>query len=331
MEVDYGPVHFHAVDMVRCERRNVYTTDGTDLIGVDWMLGFVGTYGSGGAPVMPSVTALSPNTDNMMSAKDSTADLLKADPRGRDPGAVPAGGINPPELEPEEGGATQSEFHTGPQTDVELAHWLRLPRQKLIVWAFDRQTGRRVRWLESPRPGFKLDVTGGPFPISNDVVTASGEPNSIGVHFQIKTRVSPCPIGSDRLVLAHRWKMTHAPDENGYLSRIIEGEVDFHMGVMEVTGVRPDMIMNQFIHPIPLGFERKHPIIEQSSRGNSVRYTVIDVDPTIIFSAGDSGATQIRILERHEITVPYAQSAKKPEVNSWQKFVLSGGKVFKGE
>lgn len=314
MELDYGPVHLVAGDLTMYKRENAYTPDGSNLVGVDHTVGFLGTYGYGGDPVMPSVKALSPNTVGKMTGTDLTAAGLRADPRGRDPSAPLAAGavLNPPNMESDFVATDPTEFFTGPQTDVELSHWLTRPRQKLILWAYDKQTGRRVRWLESPRPGMKVDVNGGPFPISHDVVNASGEPNTVAVHFQVTTRVSPCPIGSDRLVIAHQWQMTHAPDENGYLSRVIEGEVVFHMGVMSVISARPDLIMNQFIHPIPLGFQRKPPTVTLSPRGDTVKYTIIDVDPTIIFSPGDSGAASIQIMERHELQVPYAQSAKDP-------------------
>lgn len=310
MEVDYGEVELGAVDLLAFERRAVYTSDGMDLIGVDVMLDVLATYGPGGDPPMPSADALSGATVAELSGNDRTRKILETDARGLDPnnGDPDRIVLSPAPLETNnrlgKGPSDPSVWRSGPETDAELRMRLLRPRQKLIVWAYDRQTGRRIRWLESPRSGFVVDAAGGPFPVACDVISASGEPNAIGVRFAVKTRLSPCPHGSDRFVLTHRWEMTHTHDADFYATRVINGEIVFHQGVGDVIHKQPDLVRNQFIHPIPLGFQRRLGPVTQSSDGSTIRYQIFDTDPTIMFSPGDSSATQIDIQERHSITQP---------------------------
>jgi hypothetical protein len=97
--------------------------------------------------------------------------------------------------------------------------------------------------------------------------------------------------------------MDHVPDENHYLTRVIKGEVIFNAALMDNSPYTPDHFRNQFMHPIPLGFKRRGPTVTQSSDGFTIRYVIEDVNPTITFDPGDSGATNIEIVE----TIKYAQ------------------------
>ena len=311
MEIEYGPyVHLDVVDMTRYERRNVYSQDMADLLYVEEIFGFVATYAPGGRPILPSVRNLSPATQDRIGLDrkvDPTANALRANPRGRNPGEIAQ--IHGVTMEQDgAGGQPANQMRSGPETDAELRYHLMTPRGKFILWAYDRQTGKQFKWVESPRPGFEVDAANGPHPLACDVVNASGEPHSISVHYQIKTAQTPCPVGSDRFVLSHRWEMSHVHDENYYLTRVIEGEIVFHAGVKHVIGLHPDMLRNQFLHPIPLGFQRHAPRIVQSSDGLTIRYVITDTDPTITFSPGDSSATRIEIAERHGLTKSKASS-----------------------
>ena len=288
------------IDMTRFDRDAVWSPDGTTLIGVDTILGWNCTFAPGGYPRLDSATALSPDTVAHLVGSDATEAVLRANPRGANPGATERV-VTPPSMELDVPGSSPVPANlerSGPETDAELQRRLWLPRQKIILWVYDKQTGRPIRWLESPRPGFTQDAANGPIPLSVDVVSVAGEPLSTAIHFQIQTRMSPCPTGSDRLVLSHRWQMTHGHDADNYLTRTIEGQVVFHGGVLAHLGIQPDSIRRQFIHPIPLGMRRTPPTVTQSPDGLTIRYTVVDTDPTIMFDAGDSGATNVLIAEK---------------------------------
>lgn len=313
MYLQYGSVTLKVIDLLRYDREAIYTPDKTDLLTIRHTLGVSAVYAPGGDPRMPSVTALSEDTEKVLSGQDRTAEAVSRRIRGYDPGQL-ARVEEYPHMEHntvESEQIAMSRLHSGPQTDAELRYRLMLPRQKLILWAYDRQTGKPIRWLESPRPGMATDAMNGPLPIGNPVVSAAGEPNSIGVYFEVQTDVLPCATGSDRAVLSHRWQMTHVGDENNYLTRVTHGEIIFNGEYVHTMGVVPDDFRNQFIHPIPVGFVRRVPEVTQSSDGLTLRYTILDTDPTVVFDAGDSGATMLEILEKITYNAPWAGSGQQ--------------------
>lgn len=298
MYLQIGHVYLRVIDLQRYERTAVFTEDGMDLQGVRHVLGCTAVYAPGGLPTLTSVTALSRDTTAVLDGSDPTATFILRDPRGEAPGVVRSI-TDPPSLEPETGKpADPGEHRSGPETDAELRLRLMQPRQKIILWAYDMQTGQPVRWLESPRPGFTTDADGGPFVLSLDVISVSGEPQSIGVYIQISTFLPACPVGSDRFVLSHRWQTEHGHDEDNYLTRTIVGTARFHHGIKELLGLNPDAVRRQLIHPIPLGFRRTVPEILLSPDGCTLRYTIRDTCPTIVFAPGDSNCTQIQIAEQ---------------------------------
>lgn len=315
MYLDYGSVRLKVIDLVRFERETVWSEDGADLLYVLATIGVTAVYAPGGIPALPSITQMSQETQDTLSGDDRTVAALRRLPRGFDPGAR-SNILDKPRMEDDSTGRGLAAIgavlngddtrHSGPQTDAELRARLWLPRKKLILWAYDRQTGLPIRWLESPRPGMTVDVANGPKPLSVDIVSAAGEPTSVGMFFQVQTAISACPIGSDRLVLSHRWEMSHAHDDNYYLTRTIDGTIQFSSAVREVTRTRPDWVRAQFLHPIPVGFRRELPMFKQSSDGLTIRYRITDTDPTIVFDPGASGATQIRIEEKLASQVTFA-------------------------
>lgn len=299
MWIEYNHVPLKVVDLQRMERVNVYTEDNADLLYVRWYLAAVCTLAPGGLPKALSVTRLSTDTDKSLKGRDDTIAQVRNDPRAKNP--------TEETLQTEfdfPGQAPPNVWFTGAESDAEIRYRLLKPRCPLRVWAWDGRTGKPIRWLESPRPGFTVDATVGPTPISCDVVAADGEPNSVAVLFQIRTDVTPCPVGSDRFVLSHRWETTHGHDENYYLTRQINGEIIFHAGVRDALGKNPDLVRNQFMHPVPLGMKRQPAMIAQSSDGLKISYTVLDVDQAITFSPGDSGATHIEIEEKMTVVMP---------------------------
>ncbi len=299
MYVQYGRVPLRVVELIKFQRRTVWDQSQTDLIGVKQILGFVCTYAPGGQPKLVSATRLSTRVDQSLRGDDPTAALLAVGPRGFDPD------YRTPALEDDTGRTIPPELWlSGPQTDAELQQHLLIPRQRLILWAYDRQSNELIRWLESPRPNFPIDLDDGPLPICADVVSVAGEPDSVTVYFEISTTTSACPIGSDRLVLSHRWEMEHDHDENHYLTRVTKGTVTFNQAILEKFHFQPDALRNQLLPPIPVGFERKPPRVTLSTDGKVLTYEVRDVDPTITFDPGTSGATVVSIQEKVLYNVP---------------------------
>lgn len=339
MRLEYGKVVLDVIDLLRFDRHAVYTEDGTDLLYWRTVIGVTATYAPGGNPVMPSAAKLSDDTGKMLSGGDNTKAILTARPRGDDPtwpapvletyddykkararrlAAPPANALAAVIRKVAQDATPLKEAHSGPETDAELRNQLRLPRQKLRLIATDRQSGTDIIWLESPRGpgdtvsasgkvtsnGMLTDATNGPLPLQYSVIQASGEPHSIAVYFEIQTDLTPCPIGSDRLILSHRFQTTHSYDEHFYLTRTTKGEIVFNGSIVNTFGFDPDSVASQFILPIPLGFQRAVPEITQSSDGLTIRYVVTDTDPTIMFAAGDSGCTHIDIQEKISYTSP---------------------------
>ncbi len=299
MHAQYGPVNLKVFDLVKYDRVAQYSPDGADLIGIDTVIGLLGTYAPGGVPRMTSATRLDARTTETLTGTDRTRRRIDETGGIGDSPTYPV-----PALELDGGPVTDSvpaargQWRSGPETDAELRLLLLRPRQPFILWAWDRQTGNPIRWLQSPRPGFTTDLANGPIPTQCSVVGVSGEPESTAIYFELQTLMSPCPTGSDRLILSHRWQMTHGHDDKHYLTRTIEGECVFNGAVMRATGIQPDWLRRQLLHPIPVGFERKPPDVTLSPDGLTMRYKVEDTDPTIIFDPGDSGATQVSIVEK---------------------------------
>lgn len=299
MFLQYNGVNLELVSLDHVERTGVYSTDGMDLLFVHWIIGATCVFSPGGYPVGTAATSLS---------TDTTAAVV--------PSSLTAAGINLHGTNTVVPAFTQEANVVGSfgpaaggvnaiQTDAELKNRLYIPRKKLFIWGFDDQTGFRTIWLESPKGSLACDINGGPKPLALDVVSATGEGLTFGVHFQIETWQSPCPSKADRLLLSHRWQMQHTHDTNNYLTRIIDGEAVFNQAFIQSTGAQPDLIRNQLYHPIPLGFQRTLGPITQSSDGATIRYQILDTDTTITFDPGDSGATQMEIVENLSYTQPW--------------------------
>lgn len=298
MRIESNGVNLHVLELQRYARRNVLTPDQARVRYIEHLLAASCVYAPGGTPALPSLTAMDPAFLRRLQGNDRTKDALAGGGRGVDPALAPVSLENPA------GGVRLPTLFSGAETDHELFHRLMQPQKKFILWATDRRTGREIRWLESPRQGFELDADNGPMPLSCDVVGVSGEGHSVGVLYQIRTCLPPCPERSDRFVLAHSWQMTHAHDDDYYLTRVIQGEIVFHPGVVRLNEIRPDLIRNQFIHPIPLGYRRGVPEITASSDGLTIRYTITDTNPTVVFAPGDSGCTQVDVKERCNLITP---------------------------
>lgn len=181
-------------------------------------------------------------------------------------------------------------------TDRELELYLRAPRRKLLVWAFD-QSGAPIVWIESPRRNAPSDARTGPV-VLNCSVRQGPNGNSFFVGFDIRTWLTPCEDGSDRPLLSHRWQMTHTEDENHYLTRVVRGTAVFDLGNLLEAGQNPDWFRKQLFHPIPFGFRRRLGPVTLSSDGAVLNYEYSDTDQTITFDPWDTGATQLEIHEK---------------------------------
>lgn len=295
MELEYNGVTLELLTLDRVHREAVYTADQTDLLYVRWVIGASCVFASGGYPVATSVKSVSQQAREQLYGGSPQTNL------GVDPPAPSSDKVSQRRNVASELGAAG---YNGVETDVEVKSRLWTPRGKLKISAYDTD-GKKVTWLESPRPGFSVDAANGPRPLAVDVVSATGDAGTLGVYFQIETCLPPCPNGSDRLVLSHRWQMTHEHDSNYYLTRIIEGEIVFNAAVVAKSGLTPDLVRAQFIHPVPLGFKRGGPRIVASSDGLTIGYAVADTDQTVTFSPGDSGATQLDVQEQYAYESPW--------------------------
>ena len=88
------------------------------------------------------------------------------------------------------------------------------------------------------------------------------------------------------------------------MTRTITGEIIFNGGLYRQLDRVPSDFLSQLLHPIPLGFKRMVPHVVQSSDGLVIQYTVVDVDTTITFDPGNSGCTNINIVENLQYLQP---------------------------
>lgn len=194
-------------------------------------------------------------------------------------------------------------WHGPIDTDRELELRLRVPRKKMIVWAFDKSGAAKI-WIESPRRAAPSDAKNGPV-VLNCSVKQSPNGNSFFVSLDIRTWTVPVEDGSDRPLLSHRWHMRHTEDENHYLTREVTGVAVFDVGNMMEASQNPDWFRRQLFHPIPLGFRRRLGPIDLSPDGTTLTYSYADTDETIVFDAWDTGATSIDIKEKVHYVNPW--------------------------
>ncbi len=197
-----------------------------------------------------------------------------------------------------------AEGWAGPiNTDRELELRLRVPRKKLLIWAFD-STGTPLVWLESPRRDAPCDAKHGPVCLNT---TVRQGPNGVSmfVSMDFRTWLTPAEDGSDRPLISHRWHMVHTEDEDHYLTRLVTGEAVFDLGNLLEANQNPDWFRRQLFHPIPLGFKRSLGPIDLSPDGTTLRYQYSDTDQRVVFDASDTGATNIDIKEYVKYTHPW--------------------------
>jgi hypothetical protein len=290
MEMMYNGVHLDLIELQRVERRTITTPDETTVLYTEWDIQATGV-------LHPSVShqavATSIGGTSVTYANPSQNVLTRVSPAPTATGGNPNfPSITTPGTE-------------GPlATDRELLPRLLVPRKTLVIWAYGGVGDTQQVWLQSPRPGLNQDARGGPIVQAIPVTSIQGQGVSMGVQLSIKTWVPPCPYGSDRLILAHRWQTTLEHDDDFFLTRRITGEMHFHAGVKEKFDIRPDWVYHQMFHPIPLGFRRTLGPVSRSPDGLVVRYSYIDTDQRVVFDPTNSGATRVEIVEHSGMVAP---------------------------
>lgn len=286
MHISYNDVPLEIVTFDRVERRSVMSPDQTTVLYTEWAISLSCVY-------HPSVGTY--HGTSVTFANESDREGSSAPPTSL--------GRSPQEVELEFPGEEYPIL-----SDRELLVRLAIPRKPLIIWAYDTE-GNQVVWLESPRrvnnTYLPRDAAHGPIVQANVVTATLGNGVSFGVQMEIKTWVPPCPEGSDRLILAHRWQTSHTQDENHYLTRAVSGELYFHGGLVDQFGIRPDAVARQLLHPIPLGFRRVVGPTTLSPDGLVLRYSFADVDQKVTFDPGQSGATLMAISEVINYRTPF--------------------------
>jgi len=312
MKLIYGKVQLDLETIDRCERTAVMTPDGTTLLYTEWQLAVSCVYHPAaqwdGTPYsrhMGGTSVTSATANSIQKVRVPASQVLTGGEAPKtaigNPPNVPLAGRDPSPR------AISMPGSAGPVlTDRVLQMELAIPRQKLIITAFDSATGQEVVWLQSPADGFDRDAKHGPIVQASPVVAIQGDGQSFGVQLLITTWVPPCPYGSDRPILAHRWQMSHLQDTDHYLTRQVVGEIYFNAAVLERPGneERADFLTPQLFHPIPLGFRRHIDYVRRSPDGTVIQYGYSDTDPTIVFDPHDTHATHLEIIETSAYIAP---------------------------
>lgn len=300
MEITYNGVRMHLTEILKGSRTPVYTPDGIDLLYVRWTLGCscILTDMAMADPIAVAVKELSQET---LDAQDEVGTSILGS--GTFGGVV---GTDPPvrTLNQKIQGET-NQYYRGAATDMEIRSRLLMPRKLLRIRATKQDGVTPFTWLRSPRVGYECDATGGPKVTALDIIRSTGDGNQIGIYFEIQTDLTLGHGEAERLVLGHRWEITHGNTENYFAVRTIKGEVQFNAAVLESNYFQPDWIRQQLLHPIPLGFKRENVEVTRTSDGHTLAYTIVDVDTPITFDPGDSGAVQMQIIEECGYTVPW--------------------------
>lgn len=323
MEIEYNAVPLQMTEIQSIKRTAVWDDSFMSLLHILWEIGVVAVYAPNGFP--PATAVLS---------TASTETGFGGDVVGGTSRPVGTGGVftqffqrirslifgrdvtlpNPPVRRAQPAFAADPDGVANPAlrgygpilTDAMLRNRLMTPRAPLRITGYDWRTGNKETLIESPKAGYVCDPILGPHPIACDIL--SGEDQSFAVFFQVQTATLPCADGSDRLVLSHTWQMTHTHDEDQYLTRIIDGEITFNGSMIHSLGINPDAFRAQFFHPIPPGCYRTIPFVTPSTDGLTYKYRTEDHDQTIMFDAGDSGATRIEIAEKLSYYQPWTPS-----------------------
>lgn len=309
MHLSYNGIELQLLTLDSVVRESVWSPDGTDLLYVRWKIAASCVYAPGS--YLPGVSlAREPSTPAVPTPRETVV-VATLSNTGQSSGNPQAGvfsvmgntveqdvrgaafrGNEPPAVS-----LDFSRASTGPiVTDVHLRNHLFRNRAPLRIWGYT-DTGAVRNWLVSPVGAATCDADNGPKVRACNVVAATGAPSNFAVQMEIETCIPPCPLGSDRPLLSHRWQMQHTHNEDHYLTRTVTGQAIFHPGLMDKYAQNPDWFRRELFHVVPLGFSRKLGPITLSPDGCVLQYTYMDSDSTVMFNAGSSGASDIDVKE----------------------------------
>lgn len=313
MELSYNDVEFKILTLDAVQRRLTYSSDGTSVLWVEWNILASCVYAPSiitgqGADVGGTSLNEAGFRQNGAHQLEPRFDPVQRGRRGD--------GVQGPKVGqvPQPVALYQSPAGGNPIfTDQEILKRLAVPRRPLVIKAkySTAETGvvdpgqqRFVDliWLQSPKDGFDRDANNGPIVKTSNVVQCQGQARSFGVQLEITTFVPPTE--QDRLLLCHRWQMTHTRSEADYLQRTVQGEAVFHAGMLAQQKLNPGWFQQQLFHPIPPGFKRTLGPITLSPTGNVLKYEYHDVDQEVVFSPGNSGCTEVEVVVQTGFTSP---------------------------
>lgn len=304
MELSYNDVEFKILTLDAVQRRIAYSSDGTSVLWVEWDILASCVY----APSIITGQGADVGGTSLNAAGFQQGGAHQLEPRF-DP--VQRGrrgdGVQGPKVGqvPQPVALFQSPAGGNPIfTDQEILKRLAVPRRPLVIKA-KYQNGAAfddLVWLQSPGSGFDRDANNGPFVKASNVVQCQGQARTFGVQLEITTFIPPTE--QDRLLLCHRWQMTHTRSEADYLQRTVQGEAVFHAGMLAQQKLNPGWFQQQLFHPIPPGFKRTLGPITLSPTGTVLKYEYHDVDQEVVFSPGSSGCTEVEVVVQTGFTNP---------------------------
>ena len=338
MIVSYNGIDMELCEIVKFTREGVYTPDGAELLFVNCHISVVCNLAPGGYPRGVSLRSYPGAT----TIRDTGPTPARA--HHRNSGVTipePASAMFVPPSTPPDRVVRPHAFLTDHEVRARLMqprrafsikatdqtmgdlYWIRLPRYAGseavsnskgavdIARTLGQVSGVISASANSESLGY-CDPNNGPRPLQVDVVKSIGEGVFQSILFTLEFAYIPVDLDQERLILSHRWETQYASDESQQMTRVTHGSVVFNGSMLAkyVDGISgfaresPDLYRNQFCHPIPLGFVRSLPEFSISSDGLNIKYTIHDVQPTMIFDPGDSGAVKLDIQETMNFLSP---------------------------
>lgn len=185
-------------------------------------------------------------------------------------------------------------------TDVAIRHRLLEHRKQLLILGEDGNEE-----LRCPRDdrGYRLDAKGGPFPRDFDVVEVSGIPKTFLVYYHIQCYVDECRDSGQSAVSSHRWRQRSDVDTDHFAVRVTEGEVVFNVAELDRLGRSIDQYRQDFLHPVPLNFQREHVSVTITEDATRAVYTVVDREKSHVLNPNHP-ATRIEAYHTEHIGQP---------------------------
>lgn len=164
-----------------------------------------------------------------------------------------------------------------PITDGWIRQQLAKERQQLIV-----RNGDTIV-LQSPRPGFPVDCSFGPFPSTYDVVYCGGIKTYL-IEFAVETDIDESYLYGDtklgpsppRTMLSHLWSITDGMTLDYFTTRTIRGHAIFNAEQLVTLGANADDFRYYLFHATPNGMRRDQIEVNITEDGTTCEYTIVD-------------------------------------------------------